>query len=73
MIKPNEGKTDRIIRIIVGIGIITYSSLYLQDNIKTIISILGIMILATGLVGWCGLYTLLGINTCPVKVKSKKK
>ena len=28
---------------------------------------LGLLPLATGLLGWCGLYGLLGINTCPLK------
>ena len=28
---------------------------------------IGIVPLATGLLGWCPLYTLLGINTCPMK------
>ena len=27
---------------------------------------IGIVPLATGLMGWCPLYTVLGINTCPV-------
>jgi hypothetical protein len=26
--------------------------------------------LATGALGWCPLYTLLGINSCPMKSKS---
>jgi len=27
----------------------------------------GIVPLATGLMGWCPAYTLLGMNTCPMK------
>jgi hypothetical protein len=27
----------------------------------------GVVPLLTGLLGWCGLYTLLGLNTCPMK------
>jgi hypothetical protein len=28
---------------------------------------IGIVPLATGLMGWCPAYTLLGMNTCPMK------
>jgi len=28
---------------------------------------IGLVPLATGLIGWCPAYTLLGINTCPMK------
>jgi len=28
---------------------------------------IGVVPLATGLIGWCPAYTLLGINTCPMK------
>ena len=28
---------------------------------------IGIVPLATGLLGWCPAYTLLGLNTCPMK------
>ena len=28
---------------------------------------IGIVPLATGLIGWCPLYPLLGLNTCPLK------
>ena len=30
----------------------------------------GAVPLLTGLLGWCGLYTLLGLNTCPMKNES---
>jgi hypothetical protein len=28
---------------------------------------IGVVPLITGLVGWCPVYTLLGLNTCPMK------
>lgn len=56
----NIGSTDRIIRIV--IGIILISLVFVGP--QTLWGWLGLIPLATGLLGWCGLYTLLGINTC---------
>lgn len=66
MFKRNEGTIDRALRVILGLALIAgyfmngggaYSWLYL----------LGIIPLVTGLIGSCPLYTILGINTCPMK------
>ena len=58
--KPNEGKIDRIIRVVIGLAIIILIGLVL----KSWWGLIGILPLATGLAGRCGLYTLIGINTC---------
>ena len=66
MFKRNEGTIDRALRVILGLALIAgyfmngggaYSWLYL----------LGIIPLVIGLIGSCPLYTILGINTCPMK------
>jgi hypothetical protein len=64
--KPNEGKTDRIIRVILAI-IIAISSFYLTGIIQSVGFIIAIALLITGVIGYCGLYTILGINTCSTK------
>lgn len=64
--KTNEGGIDRILRIVAGLALI---GLTLNGNIG-VWGWLGVVPLATGLMGWCALYALLGINTCPVKSKS---
>ena len=61
--KVNEGSTDRAIRIIVGLVLI--SLVFIGP--KSAWGWIGILPLATGLVGFCGLYALLGINTCKTK------
>lgn len=62
----NEGGIDRILRIVAGLALI---GLTLNGNIG-VWGWVGVVPLATGLLGWCALYSLLGINTCPVKSKS---
>lgn len=59
----NVGGIDKILRIVVGIGLIAAAA---TDTIG-VWGYIGIVPLATGLMGWCPLYPLLGMNTCPIK------
>ena len=61
--KSNSGGIDRILRIVAGLVLL---GLTLTGNIG-VWGWVGIVPLATGLLGWCPAYTLLGINTCPMK------
>lgn len=58
----NEGNIDRIIRIalalvIFAIGLTTGS----------LLGLIGIVPLFTGVTGWCPIYTLLGVSTTPAQ------
>ena len=64
--KTNEGGLDRILRIVAGLALI---GLTLNGNIG-VWGWVGVVPLATGALGWCPLYTLLGINSCPMKSRS---
>ncbi len=57
----NVGGVDRIIRILLGIAIL--SLFFVLDEGMRWWALLGFMPLATGLTSWCGLYALLGIKT----------
>ena len=62
----NVGGIDRILRIVVGlvlVGLAATGSVGWWGWI-------GVVPLLTGLVGACPAYTLLGMNTCPMKNKS---
>ena len=58
----NEGTIDRALRIILGLVLLALVFVGPQ----TAWGWIGIVPLATGLIGWCPLYTLLGLNTCPM-------
>lgn len=58
--KPNEGSLDRILRVLVGIGVLSLAFIGPQ----TPWGYLGLIPLATGLIGFCPLYAVLGVNTC---------
>jgi hypothetical protein len=57
----NENGVDRTVRVILGVVLL---ALYFVGP-KTPWGLLGLIPLATGLVGSCPLYTILGIGTCP--------
>lgn len=66
--KKNMGNIDRIIRVVLAI---VFGVLYFTNTVTgifgIILLILGIVFLATSLISFCPLYTLIGLNTCPAK------
>lgn len=67
MIK-NVGGIDRVARILAGIALIALAA---TEQVGLWGWIVGAVVLATGLFSFCGLYTLLGLNTCPLRTESK--
>lgn len=61
--KSNVGVIDRILRIVLGLVLI---GLTLSGNIG-VWGWLGIVPLATGLIGWCPPYAMFGWSTCSMK------
>ena len=59
----NVGGIDRILRVIVGLVLI--SLVFVGP--KTMWGWIGVIPLFTGLFRFCPAYTLLGMNTCPMK------
>jgi O-antigen ligase len=59
----NIGDIERIIRIVGGLVLIALA----VTGTVGVWGWLGLLPLATGLVGWCPPYSLLGINTCKNK------
>jgi len=59
LFKNNVGKVDRIIRIVLGVLLVANVFYALQNPIGWI----GVILLITGIVGICPLYSLLNINT----------
>jgi hypothetical protein len=59
----NIGDIERIVRIVGGLVLIGLAA----TGTVGVWGWLGLVPLATGLVGWCPPYSLLGINTCKNK------
>ena len=69
--KKNMGTADRVIRLLVAIGI---AALYLMGSISGVVAIVlgvvAIVFLATGITGYCPGYVPLGISTRKASVDS---
>jgi hypothetical protein len=61
--KTNEGTIDRALRVAVGILLLALT----LTNTIGMWGWIGVVPLLTGAIGWCPLYTVLGIRTCPMK------
>ncbi|MDX2193641.1 MAG: DUF2892 domain-containing protein [Gemmatimonadales bacterium] len=56
----NEGTVDRILRVTLGVALLSLTVLGPQ----TPWGFIGLVPLATGLLGSCPVYSLIGLNTC---------
>lgn len=60
--KSNVGGIDKVARIVIGAGLVGATA----AGILPAWGYIGIVPLVTGLMGWCPLYRLIGLNTCPM-------
>ena len=62
----NEGPIDRGVRAVVGIILLLAWLLgWLGGSVAIVLGVVGLVLLATAAVGFCPLYRLMGLNTCP--------
>jgi hypothetical protein len=61
----NEHPIERVLRVLLGLGVLSLAFV----GPRTAWGYLGLVPLATGLLGTCPLYTLFGWSTCPVKAR----
>ena len=66
--KKNVGLVDRVARIVAGLALMALAA----TGQVGAWGWLGAVVLATGVFSFCGLYTVLGINTCPIAKGIKK-
>lgn len=78
LFEMNVGRLDRLVRIAIGGSVVIYGAALLAMPLNLVAIAAGLILLATGLMGTCTLYSLLGINTggkaaaAPAK-KARKK
>jgi len=63
LLPTNEHPLERLLRVILGLGLLSLAFF----GPRTPWGYLGLVPLATGLLGSCPLYTVLGLSTCSVK------
>lgn len=66
--KVNVGSIDRIARAVIGIVLVALAA----TQVIGVWGYIGIVPLLTAAFGICPAYSLLGVNTCPMKAKSSE-
>ena len=63
--QANVGGIDRILRIVVGIAVLAL--FFVLEGNARYWALVGLVPLLTGLFSTCPLYSIIGVNTCPMK------
>ena len=66
----NVGTADRIVRIVIGLALLSLV-VFLEGGIRWF-GLIGLVPIATALIGWCPAYAPFGINTC-ARLEGKAK
>ena len=61
--KRNEGTADRVIRVLLGIILLYLATAKLSGTLAVILGVIAVILLVTGVTGFCALYKVLGVNT----------
>lgn len=61
--KANVGGIDKILRIAGGVALLAFFAL--AEGPNRFWGLIGLVPLATGVMGFCPFYPLIGLNTCP--------
>ena len=66
--KKNMGNADRIIRFMAAALVaILYFTNVISGTLAIVLGVVAVIFILTSFISFCPVYTLLGINTCPVK------
>lgn len=65
LLPTNEHPVERVLRVVLGIGVLSLAFV----GPKSPWGWIGLVPLATGLLGSCPVYTLFGFSSCPLKAR----
>jgi len=66
--EKNVGMTDRIVRIVLGLILIVVLAMnYVPTPWSYLVAIIGLILLVTGAIGTCPLYSVIGMSTLEKK------
>ena len=63
LLEKNVGKTDRVVRLVLGAASLAGGYLALSGLLSYAVMFVGLILLVTGAMGSCALYSVLKINT----------
>jgi len=66
----NVGSVDKIARIVIGLALIAFALFGPADMGWKWVGWIGVVPILTALMGWCPLYSIVGIRTCSMEKKA---
>lgn len=67
MFATNVGTVDRLIRVVLGVGLLAFALMGPADISWKWVGYIGVVPLLTAIFRTCPLYSILGMSTCPAK------
>lgn len=62
----NEGRFDRVLRVVLGaLLVLAWLLGWWTGTWAVVLGVVGLVLLLTGIVGFCPMYRVLGTSTCP--------
>jgi hypothetical protein len=69
--KKNEGSLDRIVRTALGVAAlaVAFTTLDVMDGavFGIIVTAIGVALIVSAIIGFCPMYKVFGLRTCPLK------
>ncbi len=66
-IQVNEGPIDRVVRVAAGVALLAIALVgVVASPLSWVAGAVGVILVATGVTGFCPLYSLFGVSTRPV-------
>lgn len=64
MFTQNESTVDRVIRFVLGVVLVyVWYAMLVTGVLAIVAAVIGGVLILTGIIGWCPLYSLFGIST----------
>lgn len=69
MLQKNEHNTDRLVRALIGVVLTAVGLLVTTGIASIVLYVLAAIMFVTALLGFCPIYKIFGLSTCPMKPK----
>ncbi|MBC8192248.1 MAG: DUF2892 domain-containing protein [Candidatus Marinimicrobia bacterium] len=66
--KKNVGKIDKIVRLVLALGL--FSLFFFLEGNARYWALTGLIPLVTGLINFCPIWAIFGVNTCSLKTEA---
>lgn len=71
--KKNIGNTDKLVRLVIALVIsVLYFANIITGTLAVVLGVVAVVLVATALLNFCGLYAVMGFSTCKTNPSERK-